>query len=221
MTEPEILTWARIAPPASLCAVAVTALVISDFSGKLWGRYLFKPLAAIAFLWLALSLAPLDSTYGRWLLAGLVLCALGDLLLMYEAEGAFLAGLVAFLTGHLLYMVAFAQLTPSVQGLLLSLLPASVLVLGCWRWLRPHLSGPMIYAVPAYILVIAGMLLMAGTTAGQPGFALILVGAWGFAFSDLAVARRQFVQPSPWNGLWGTPLYFGSQMLLAASLAYH
>ena len=37
--------------------------------------------------------------------------------------------------------------------------------------------------------------------------------------SDLAVARQQFVQPSRWNGLWGTPLYFLSQMVLAASIA--
>jgi hypothetical protein len=45
-------------------------------------------------------------------------------------------------------------------------------------------------------------------------------GAWGFAVSDLAVARQQFVQTSQLNGLWGTPLYFLSQMLLAASLIY-
>ena len=50
---------------------------------------------------------------------------------------------------------------------------------------------------------------------------LILAGAWGFAISDLAVARRQFVKRSIVNGLWGTPLYFGSQLLLAASLAFH
>ena len=46
----------------------------------------------------------------------------------------------------------------------------------------------------------------------------------GLAFdgvsSDLAVARRQFVKPeSPWNQVWGTPLYFLSQMVLAGSLA--
>ncbi len=74
--------------------------------------------------------------------------------------------------------------------------------------------------VAVYTLVITGMLLCAGLSAGQPAAPLIIGGAWGFAISDLAVARRQFVQPSRWNGLWGTPLYFLSQMVLASSIAF-
>ena len=50
----------------------------------------------------------------------------------------------------------------------------------------------------------------AATAEGQRGV---------FALSDLAVARNQFVAPGPANGLWGTPLYFVSQLLLAASIA--
>ena len=74
--------------------------------------------------------------------------------------------------------------------------------------------------VAAYILVISAMLMCAGLTLGQAVAPLVLLGAWGFALSDLAVARRQFVAPeSKINGLWGTPLYFASQMLLAASVA--
>ena len=54
----------------------------------------------------------------------------------------------------------------------------------------------------------------------QPGSQFIIGGAWAFAISDLAVARRQFLQPSRWNGVWGTPLYFLSQMVLAPSVAF-
>ncbi len=220
MPEPIVFPWPEVIPALTLAAVAVLALVTSDFLDWRPGRYLFKPLAAIAFLWMAMTLGPMDSGYGKWLLAGLLLCALGDLLLMFEPEAAFLAGLIAFLSGHLLYMVAFAQLPTDLTGLALSLLPAAVLVAGCWRWLRPHLHGTMAVAVPAYILVIAGMLVLAGSTAGQQGATLVIAGAWGFALSDLAVARRQFMKVSRWNGVWGTPLYFGSQLLLAASIAY-
>ena len=49
---------------------------------------------------------------------------------------------------------------------------------------------------------------------------LVLTGAWGFALSDIAVARQQFVKPARSNGLWGTPLYFLSQMLIAASIGW-
>lgn len=217
----ETFPLASATGPLLLSVIAVIALVSSDM--RLWrpGRYLFKPLAATAFLWLALTLGALDSSYGQILFVGLLLCAAGDVLLMFEPPGAFLAGLVAFLCGHLAYAVAFYQLPINVSGLAWSALPALVLMLGTTGWLRKHLEGPMRIAVPLYMLVITVMLLFAGMTAGQAGAAFIIIGAWGFAFSDLAVARRQFINPTPLNGLWGTPLYFFSQMLIAGSAAFH
>lgn len=220
MPQDPSFPWDSALAPIILSAVMVVGLVTSDFRDWRPGRYLCKPLAALAFLWLAWSLGPMDSDYGRLLLIGLLLCAAGDVLLMFESERAFLAGLIAFLSGHLLYASAFFSLPTNMTGLALSLPPALILVAGSLYWLRPHLAGTMSTAVPAYMLVIAGMLVFAGMTAGQTGAVVIIVGAWGFAFSDLAVARRQFVQSSPFNGLWGTPLYFGSQMLLAASVAF-
>ena len=70
-----------------------------------------------------------------------------------------------------------------------------------------------------YIVVITSMLLCAGLTLGHSAAVLMIGGAWGFAISDLAVARQQFVKPSKTNGLWGTPLYFLSQMILAATVS--
>ncbi len=220
MAESAHLSLFSLLPALALAAVAIPALVIVDLRAWRAGRYIFKPLPALAFLWLALVLDPLDSAYGRWLYLGLLLCALGDLLLMFESERSFLAGLLAFLSGHLLYIVAFMQLPTNANAVWASLLPVVLLVLGSLRWLSPHLQGSMRIAVPAYILVIATMLLAAGATWGTSAAPIIVAGAWGFAISDLAVARRQFVRASMVNGLWGTPLYFGSQLLLAASLAF-
>lgn len=205
--------------PAILSAIAVTALVTSDFRQFRPGRYLFKPLAASAFLWLALALGATESTYGSWLLAGLVCCMAGDLLLMADDERAFLAGLVAFLCGHLCYALAFLGLGSSLQGLAISALPALILIVFCLRWLLPHVGADMKIPVSVYIVVITGMLLCAGMSRGHPAATLIICGAWAFAISDLAVARQQFVQAQRSNKLWGTPLYFLAQMLLASSVA--
>jgi len=215
-------TWqlANVLRPILCAIVAVTALVISDFVGFRPGRYLCKPIAALAFVWLALALGAPESVYGVWLLAGLLCCMAGDLLLMPDDERCFLAGLVAFLCGHLLYAMAFLQLPPNLTGLAASALPAMVLLVFVTRWLLPRVPAQMKLPVTVYTLVITGMLLCAGLSLGLPAAPLIIVGAWGFAISDLAVARRQFVHPSRWNGLWGTPLYFLSQMLLAASIAF-
>ncbi len=217
----ESLAISTVAVPALLSLLAVTGLMASDYYEFLGGRFVFKPLAAMAFIWLALVAGALDSTYGQVLLAGLVLAAAGDVFLMFESQGAFMAGLVSFLCGHLLYALAFLQLPIDTMGLSASLVPAALLVLITLNWLRGHLPGAMRYAVPAYMLVIAAMLVFAGGTWGQPGAGLIIVGAWGFAFSDVSVARRQFISTDPWNKLWGTPLYFASQMLLALSVACH
>ena len=206
-------------PPVILSAVAVTGLVFSDLRGYRPGRYLFKPLAALAFIWLALSLGATASAYGCWLLAGLVCCMAGDLLLMPDNERCFLAGLVAFLCGHLLYAAAFLQLPPNLVGLAAMLIPALALLLLVTRWLMPAVNREMKLPVALYTAVITGMLICSGLSLGHPAAGLVRGGAWGFAISDLAVARRQFVHPGPINGLWGTPLYFSSQMLLAGSVA--
>lgn len=211
---------ASVLPPALLSGVAVLVLVLSDYRDFRAGRYICKPLAAAAFVWLALRLGATDTTYGNWMLAALILCMVGDLFLMPDDERSFLAGLTAFLCGHLLFAVAFVQLPSNATGLILSAVPALALLVLVWRWLMPHVNREMKIPVIVYIIVITAMLMCAGSTAGHPAAPLVIVGAWGFAFSDLAVARRQFVRPdSRMNGVWGTPLYFLSQMILATTVA--
>lgn len=218
--NPEDLTFANIMPPVALSVAAVLALVVSDYRNFRPGRYLFKPVAAAAFVWLALSLGATRTEYGNWLLIALMLCMAGDLFLMPDNERSFLAGLTAFLCGHLVFALAFLQLPGNVNTMLVSAVPAIILLLLVWRWLAPHVDKDMKIPVIAYILVISAMLVCAGFTAGHPAALYIIAGAWGFAASDLAVARRQFVAPeSKSSPLWGTPLYFASQMVLACSVA--
>jgi uncharacterized membrane protein YhhN len=214
------LPLAVVMPPAVMSFLAVLALVLCDFHQIRSGRYIFKPIAAAAFVWLAVSLDATSTSYGNWLLAALIFCMIGDLFLMPDDERSFLAGLTAFLCGHLLFAVAFLQLPANPVGMAFSSLPALVMLVVVLRWLTPHVNKEMKLPVTLYIIVITSMLLCAGLTVGQPAALLIIAGAWGFAGSDLAVARRQFIQPtSRLDGVWGTPLYFLSQMVLACSVA--
>jgi hypothetical protein len=41
------------------------------------------------------------------------------------------------------------------------------------------------------------------------------IGAIAFAASDLSVARDRFVKPSFVNVLWGLPVYYGAQIIIA------
>ena len=215
----ESFQWSAIAGPVLLYAVSVSGLVISDLRESRGGRYLFKPLAAAAFLWLAVALDAMGTGYGQWMLAALVLCMLGDLFLMPDSKVSFLAGLTAFLCGHLLFGVAFAALGTNIAGAAISAVPALLLLAVVGKWLAPNVPKAMKIPVALYIVVITGMLICAGLTAGHPAAPWIIIGAWAFAASDLAVARRQFIDPSRLNALWGTPLYFSAQMILAGSIA--
>jgi hypothetical protein len=42
-----------------------------------------------------------------------------------------------------------------------------------------------------------------------------VIGATCFMSSDVAVARDRFVTPGVANRVWGLPLYYGAQLLLA------
>jgi uncharacterized membrane protein YhhN len=205
--------------PWLLGALCVTGLLWSETKGPHYLSWLFKPLAASCFIVLAVLNGAVDSNYGLWLLAGLCLCMAGDILLIPDSEACFKAGLTSFLLGHLLYAVAFLHLPWNTYAAGLAVLPVALLAVLALRWLQVHLTADMVVPVRAYILVISLMLLAASSTLGSSGGLWIAVGAWGFAFSDLAVARHQFIKAQPLNRLWGTPLYFGSQMLLALSPA--
>lgn len=202
----------------AVAAVAVAGTLASE-ARLPRAEWFFKPMASACFIALAISAGATDSDYGRLLLIGLVLCMAGDVLLIAHSDRAFVAGLASFLLGHLLYAAAFLQLPLNLTAMLLGLPPVIALAIASLRWLWPHLPAGMQLPVLAYIGVICTMLLMAGSTWGTaPGLA-VLLGAWGFALSDLAVARNQFIRPGIRNRLWGIPLYFGSQLLLAWSPA--
>lgn len=204
----------------ALCTLACALLLLCERRAWRPGTWIFKLLASTAFLATAVSAGALASGYGRWLLAGLALCWLGDLLLIPErSENAFLAGIASFLLGHVGYTIAFATRDLSGPALAASAVGIAGLGAAVLRWLRPHLQGIFAIAVPIYVLVIGGMLATAASAVAAGGPAAIAVGAAMFAVSDLSVARNRLVQEDFATVAWGLPLYFGGQLVLAMTVA--
>ncbi len=204
-------------------ALFVAGLLAAEARGSRRGRILFKVLASLSFLLYALLQGP-EGRYGLLLFAGLVLGAVGDVALLAPGKRGFLVGLAAFLLGHLAYLGAFWILLAGWPPFffLLPLTGAALLVLA---WLLPHLEEGMAGPVVLYLVAISAMVWAAWGIAADGDLPehlrlLVGVGATAFYVSDLAVARERFVRSSLTNKLWGLPLYYLGQFLLAATLGY-
>jgi uncharacterized membrane protein YhhN len=203
-----------------LTAVAVAALLVAQYRNVRIGVWVAKPVASTGFIGAALAAGALDSSYGKWVLGALALCWLGDVFLVPRgASKVFRAGLVSFLLGHLAYGVAFLVRGVDVGGAAVTAIILALLGVFAARWLRPHLPGGMRIPVDIYLVVISLMVILAAGTVAAVGDARILLGAFAFYVSDLAVARERFVSSSFWNGAWGRPLYYAAQLMLASTVA--
>jgi uncharacterized membrane protein YhhN len=204
---------------AWLTVVAVVALVLGELRHSAPMIRVAKPLASLGFVVTAWQLGALAHPIGRTLLVALVLCAIGDLCLLSRAKLWFLAGLGAFLLGHLGYIVAFVQRGVSPAAFAVLAIVLSVPAISVWRWLRPHVEPPMRPAVLAYVATITVMIASAWACAWPAGIVLARVGATAFYLSDLSVARDVFVAPGVVNRVWGLPLYYGAQLCIAFAAA--
>jgi uncharacterized membrane protein YhhN len=199
-------------------AVLVVALLLAEAGRSRIGRVIAKPLASAGFVGAALAAGALDGVYGRAVLIGLLLSWVGDVALLSRRRPGFATGLAAFLAAHLTYCAAFV-----VRGVAWSWALAALLLLALGGgmvagWLLPRVDASLRTAVAAYLVAITAMVVLAFGTGAADRPPLILAGAFAFYLSDLAVARDRFVKAGLINRLWGLPLYYGAQLLLAASV---
>ena len=164
---------------------------------------------------------PFPSFY-HFLLVGLIFCLGGDVFFALPQKRMFLLGLISFLIGHLLYVIAFFSAAEIGQWTWIGTLVAMVISGWVYLWLRPHL-GAMNGPVLLYIIVITVMLSGAWSILGDSsltltGRVMIFGGAVLFYFSDIFVARDRFLKNSFLNRLVGLPMYYAGQFLLAFSV---
>jgi len=182
-----------------------------------------KIIAATLFVVVGFFRADIETDAGRLFVAALVLSWIGDLLLIPKGhKRIFLAGLVAFLLAHVMYVPAFVARGVDVVALIgaavVTLVPISIVL----RWLDPKVKGTMRSAVVAYVFVISAMLatafgcVVSGASTSGGVSPVLFVGALVFYLSDVVVARERFVAPGYINRVFGIPLYFFAQLLLIA-----
>jgi uncharacterized membrane protein YhhN len=206
----------------ALAILTLSGLLYATRAGQRRLVYVFKPATSLLCVWVAWN-GHGAGAYGAWITTGLLASLVGDVALLQPGQRWFLGSLVAFLIGHVAYILAFNQLTaltvlnwPAV----LALLSFSA---GILAWLWPRL-GAMRLPVVVYVIAITLMVWSAWAAAAQARLALsvslsIGVGATCFYISDVSVAIDTFVEQRWANKAWGLPLYYLGQFSLAWSVA--
>jgi len=185
-----------------------------------WLNFAFKPLATLCVIaWAALGRSD-DGLVKRWIVVGLVFSLLGDIALLWPVQG-FLAGLIAFLLGHLSYLVA---LTRRVKFL------ASRPAFGAWAIVAGGVLASLWAGVPAdmrvpvlvYVTALSAMAAQATSVwiarRAQPDAAkwrVVAIGAALFVLSDAILATDKFVGGVPLPTLWNLSLYWLGQWFIA------
>ncbi len=201
----------------AVMAGALTSLLHAIRVGDRPLEVVSKTAASLCFVVLGCIRWTAGDAVGSWLLAGLVLCMVGDVLLL-GSDRSFDLGLAAFLLGHLAYVGGFRTALPLAGWPVLIAVPLAVagIAVGAWLWPRLGRRRP---SVAVYIAVIS--LMVWGGAATSCNRALPWTAAAGavlFYLSDLAVARQRFVRPEFLNRAVGLPLYYAGQLLLALTI---
>ena len=209
-------------PSVALLVVAL-AFAAGDWLARLRHdarlEYVCKPATLLALIGVALTLTPAPDMGARrwWFVAALGFSLVGDILLMLRTE-FFVAGLAAFLVGHLCYLGGFWVRGPAGRALTISAVvvvtvvaPFGARILKALRG-RRQLVGP----VALYMLVIAAMLATALATGNVSAGA----GAALFVSSDTMIAWNRFVRPFPMADVGIMVTYHLGQAALVLSLLH-
>lgn len=218
LVQQRLLAWS-----VALLQVAAMLLGVSTFAPQAWANASVPVLTFCALLVLVFTPTNARLPKAQWSLLWLAMVAgfVGDVLLRFDAF--FVFGLVAFLLGHVAYILVFQHDAPPwpnrrvlVSCLALGALVLMGLVLG---GMPTEMYGP----VGVYILVIT---IMAAQAIGRaqvlqtwPSW-LVAWGAVSFMISDIILGYNRFVSPIADGSIWVHMSYYAAQCLILLGLMH-
>ena len=191
-------------------------------------EFVVKPAVMIClFIWLTMT-AGLQGAL-LWFGIGILFSLAGDIALMF-IDRFFIVGLVAFLLGHVAYLIGFNIPLPQSPSLW-SIGLAIVIGLGSVRVLRriveslrAKAQNRLVVPVIIYGAVITLMLLVAMLTLFRLDWdataaLLVSFGAAFFYFSDITLAWHRFVAPIKNGRMLNIGMYHLAQIMIITGVA--
>ncbi|MFS0674747.1 lysoplasmalogenase [Ornithinibacillus sp. 179-J 7C1 HS] len=201
---------------------AVLYLTFAIFFNNNLIKYILKPGTMFLIIVLAIYGSELNSFYSYLIVSALILSLFGDIFLMLSDKW-FVHGLVSFLLGHILYIIAFVygysySFTSDTLIVIGSLLLIAVLFFCIlFKGVKKEGGPPLLIAVAFYITVISTMLGLSILTGNK----ILMIAALLFFISDGVLAINKFNKQFKLADYVVMSTYFTAQLLFAISLGGH
>uniref|UniRef100_A0A7S1W248 YhhN-like protein n=1 Tax=Neobodo designis TaxID=312471 RepID=A0A7S1W248_NEODS len=179
-----------------------------------FARFAAKGAASVAFVAAAgniLASAPTITVEHASLFVALILCAVGDLLLVVERS--FVPGVLTFLAGHMAFGASFVAHGVTLGRCALALPVVLPVLIGVKRHLYPHVPGGLLRIVHLYSAAICIMAVLAAGT-GRP---ILFGAALLFIVSDIGVGQGAFIKTTAGTRA-SVFLYYSAQAVFAWSM---
>jgi len=223
------LLWLAV---AAVGCIVEAVFIIEEHRGKMLTAVIVKTVASLLFVLLGVLCAAgaADGAYAGVILAGLVFGAIGDVCLNLRhlagerGKGVFMAGIAAFLIGHLFYLFALIRRAPQM---LLWAAPACAVISALLLWFilkRIEVQGALksfgiLYLVVVFFMASCALGLLV-VDAGDPGHWIFALGAVLFAASDVLLVLNQFGRKRyPAFRAMNLSLYYAGQICIALTIA--
>ena len=217
----------------ALVGMALQGIFIAvEHKGKYIPAVILKGTAALLFCIIgavAMATASVDQGFARLVVIGLFCGMIGDVLLNLRfvfskiGQKIFLAGVAAFLTGHILYLCAIVPLS---ANLLPCLVAGVILAAALLAWIFRTLTVKLAFKIFG-VLYIGAIVLMTAVAIGNvitvPGTAAWMhaIGAVLFTLSDIVLIFNTFGSQQKFSmRITNLSLYYLGQLLIASSLFF-
>lgn len=218
----------------ALCVLGIctqAAFIAVEHKEKYVGAVILKGSASVLFVIIGAMAAAKagDQALAKLVLIGLVFGAVGDILLnlrfVFDKIGQkiFLAGIAAFLTGHILYLAA---IIPKCESLVICVIAGAVAAAAILGYIFKTMTVKTAFKIFGIFYIGAVVIMTAvaiGNVIAMPVEANMIyaVGAVLFTLSDIVLIFNTFSGTTKFSlRITNLSLYYIGQLLIAVSLLF-
>lgn len=212
-----------------LCLAIMAAFIYFEHKEKYTVAVVLKGLASLCFVILGIlsNIQSLDMRFCKFVKIGLVLGLIADIMLnlrfVFKKKGkiVFLVGILVFLAGHVMYIVA---MLPNLLNVSLAIIGGVVLAAILLVWIFSKIEAAMAFKI--FGIFYIGAISIMNTCAFKlvleactPGRLMFLIGAISFLISDVVLILNTFGKETKFSlRITNLSFYYIGQLLIALSL---